>query len=143
MVRNDPSAREDFEYQTKQGGRRIIGKFVKNIDIREKLVDVLKEECITGFQLKDILRDNYTFQSISDAITARQKLNESKKVNVEDPRIIAANIDQDQFKEESEEEKQARWGHPKYDIKKLLEEQDLKECIPKLDEQKIDDELFW
>ena len=61
MVRNDPSAREDFEYQTKQGGRRIIGKFVKNIDIREKLVDVLKEECITGFQLKDILRDNYTF----------------------------------------------------------------------------------
>ena len=62
---------------------------------------------------------------------------------MDDARVIAAGIDQDQFKDETEEEKKARWGHPKYDIKKLLEEQDLKDSIPKLDENKIDDELFW
>lgn len=62
---------------------------------------------------------------------------------MEDARVIAANIDQDQFKEETEEEKKARWGHPDYDIKKLLEEQDLKESIPKLEEHKIDSEIFW
>ena len=62
---------------------------------------------------------------------------------MEDARVIAANIDQDQFKEETEEEKKVRWGHPKYDIKKLLEEQDLKDSIPKLEEHKIDDDIFW
>lgn len=41
MIRGDPSAKEDFEYQTKQGARRIIGKFVKNVDIREDLVNVV------------------------------------------------------------------------------------------------------
>jgi len=49
MIRNDPSAKEDFEYQTKQGARRIIGKYVKNVEIREKLVSLVKEESITGF----------------------------------------------------------------------------------------------
>jgi len=41
---------------------------------------------------------------------------------MEDARLIASNIDQDQFKEETEEEKKVRWGYPKYDVKKLLEE---------------------
>ena len=49
MVRNDPTAKEDFEYQTKQGARRIIGQFVKNVDIREKLVEIIQDEGITGF----------------------------------------------------------------------------------------------
>lgn len=62
---------------------------------------------------------------------------------MDDARVIAAGIDQDQFKDETEEEKKVRWGYPKYDIKKLLEEQDLKDIIPKLDENKIDAELFW
>ena len=76
MIRGDPSAKEDFEYQTKQGARRIIGKFIKNVDIREDLVKVINDESITGFQLKDILRDNFTFDKIKDAIVARQDLNE-------------------------------------------------------------------
>lgn len=143
MVRGDPSAKEDFQYQTQQGGRRIIGKFVKNLEIREKLVESVKEDAITGFQLKDILRDNFTFETIRDAIIARQDRNEQKKLKMEDARVIAANIDMSQFKDETEEEKLARWGHPSYDIKKLLEEQDLKDSIPKLEEHKIDSELFW
>ena len=49
MIRNDPTAKEDFEYQTKQGARRIIGKFVKNLDIRENLVTIVQDEGITGF----------------------------------------------------------------------------------------------
>ena len=57
--------------------------------------------------------------------------------------MIAANIDVSQFKEETEEEKKERWGHPTYDIKQLLTEQGLKESIAKLEEKKIDDQLFW
>jgi pyruvate dehydrogenase complex dehydrogenase (E1) component len=49
MIRNDPTAKEDFEYQTKQGARRIIGKFVKNLEIRENLVTIVQDEGITGF----------------------------------------------------------------------------------------------
>lgn len=93
--------------------------------------------------MKDILKDKFTLETIKDAILERMKLNDKKKDKMDDARVIAAGIDQDQFKDETEEEKKARWGHPKYDIKKLLEEQDLKDSIPKLDENKIDDELFW
>ena len=57
--------------------------------------------------------------------------------------MIAANIDVSQFKEETEDEKKERWGHPTYDIKQLLTEQGLKESIAKLEEKKIDDQLFW
>jgi hypothetical protein len=53
---------------------------------------------------------------------------------MEDARVIAANTDPNQFKEETEEEKKERWGFPEYDPKKLLEEFDLKDKIPKLEE---------
>lgn len=71
MARGDQTAKEDFEYQTRQGARRIIGKFVKNKEIREKLVTAVEEGGLTGFQLKDILRDNYTYETLRDAIVAR------------------------------------------------------------------------
>lgn len=71
MARGDQSAKDDFEYQTRQGARRIIGKFVKNKEIREKLVAAVDEGGLTGFQLKDILRDNYTYETLRDAIVAR------------------------------------------------------------------------
>lgn len=71
MARGDQNAKEDFQFQTKQGARRIIGKFVKNKEIREKLVNITDEDGLTGFQLKDILKDNYTYESISEAIKAR------------------------------------------------------------------------
>lgn len=57
--------------------------------------------------------------------------------------MIAANIDTSQFREETEEEKKERWGHPTYDIKQLLTEQGLKDKIEKLEEKKIDAQIFW
>jgi len=53
----------------------------------------VKEDGITGFQLKDILRDNFTFETIRDAIVAKQKNNDERKEKMEDARVIAANID--------------------------------------------------
>lgn len=143
MARGDQSAKEDFQYQTRQGARRIIGKFVKNREIREQLVAVVEEEGLTGFQLKDILRDNYTYETLRDAIVARQSLNDKRKTQMEDARVIAANTDPSLLKEETEEEKLERWGHPAHDPKQLLEEVECKESIPKLEEHKIDDALFW
>lgn len=74
---------------------------------------------------------------------ARQVLNDERKKKMEDARVIAANTDASLLKEETEEEKQERWGHPEYDPKKLLEEFDCKDSIPKLEEHKIDNALFW
>ena len=62
---------------------------------------------------------------------------------MEDARVIAADADASLLKEETEEEKKERWGHPAYDPKKLLEEFECKDSIPKLEEHKIDDALFW
>lgn len=62
---------------------------------------------------------------------------------MEDARVIAADEAMNAQKEETEEEKTKRWGHPTYDVKKLLEEFECKDSIPKLEEHKIDDALFW
>ena len=62
---------------------------------------------------------------------------------MEDARVIAADADASALKEETEEEKKERWGHPAYDPKKLLEEFDCKDSIPKLEEHQIDSALFW
>lgn len=68
MIRNDKNAIEGFEYKTIQGCRQILGKFIKNQLIREKLVRYIKDENITGYQLQDILRDNLTYEKLRDAI---------------------------------------------------------------------------
>lgn len=70
-------------------------------------------------------------------------MNEERKKKVEDPRVLASNVDVKQFKDETEEEKKERWGYPEYDPKNLLEEFELKDSIPMLEENGIDNELFW
>lgn len=120
---------------------------MKNNEICERLVELIEEEGITGFQLKDILRDNYSFESLRDAILSRQELNKQRQVRTEDPRIIADEADENELREETEEEKLERWGYPEYDVRKLLEEQmeeaEAKATIAKLEELKIDEESFW
>jgi len=44
---------------------------VKNTEICEGLVELIEEDGITGFQLRDILRGNYSFESLRDAILSR------------------------------------------------------------------------
>jgi len=116
---------------------------VKNTEICEGLVELIEEDGITGFQLRDILRGNYSFESLRDAILSRQELNKERRVRTEDPRIIADEADENELREETEEEKLERWSYPEYDIHQLLEEVDAKAAIAKLSELKIDDESFW
>lgn len=71
MARGDKNGKKDFEYQSIQNARRIIQKFVKNNEICESLVELVEEDGVTGFQLKDILRDNYSFEALRDAIVSR------------------------------------------------------------------------
>ena len=49
-------------------------KFVKNEEIVERLIQEIKPKSITGFQLKDIIVNNYSEESIKDAIRARVEL---------------------------------------------------------------------
>lgn len=71
MVRGDKRAKEGFEYKTIQGCRQILLKFIKNKLIREKLLRYIREESITGYQLQDILRDNFTYEAIRNKIIIR------------------------------------------------------------------------
>lgn len=56
---------------------KIVGTFVKNINLRDAIVKCVPDKTITGFQLKDILRLNYTFDNIKAGI-AKQIVEKAK-----------------------------------------------------------------
>jgi hypothetical protein len=143
MVRSHENAKEGFEYKTIQGCRTMISKFIKNRLIREKLIRYIREESITGYQLNDILTDNLVYDKIRDKIIRRMLVNKEREKKFKDPRVIAAETDTKFMKEETKEEKEERYGLPNYDIKKLLEEFKVEEPEKKLEEHKIDKEVFW
>lgn len=49
-------------------------KFVRNEKIVDNLIQEIKPKSITGFQLKDIMVNNYSEESIRDAIRERVEL---------------------------------------------------------------------
>lgn len=56
--------------------------------------------------------------------------------------LIKKNEDLDK-KEETEDEKKDRIGHPKKDIYEIMKEEGLESQIEKLKEHEIDNEVFW
>lgn len=60
MISGEAEDRADFQYVTPQQARRKIQKFVKNEAICNKLLAAIPEATITGFQLNDILIENYS-----------------------------------------------------------------------------------
>ena len=49
----------------------MLKKYIKNEDILEQLVKIIEPDSITGFQLKDIIITNYSFENLSKAIKNR------------------------------------------------------------------------
>lgn len=118
-------------------------KFVRNENIVDRLCEEIKPKSITGFQLKDIMVNNYSEESIRDAIRARVQQTKDKKRKQEDPRLAADDLDEEMLKDETEEEKVKRHGYPSYDVEKLFEDCNATKFIEKLKELKITNRLFW
>lgn len=56
---------------------KIVGTYVKNLDLRDEIVKTIPDMKITGFQLKDIMRTNFSVQKIRNAI-AKQLIQKTK-----------------------------------------------------------------
>lgn len=56
---------------------KIVGTYVKNLNLRDEIVKCIPDMKITGFQLKDIMRLNFTAQKIKIAI-AKQLMQKTK-----------------------------------------------------------------
>ena len=83
---------------------------------------------------------------LMEGIKARVKVNNDKDVYKRDPRIIAdkALEEHDDLEEETEEEKNARWGDPKVTLSDILKEFDLvEETKDKLKEIDYSDDILW
>jgi len=69
MIRRTEDARADFAWLTRTQAARIIQQeLVKNSDLRDSLADLIPDDRMTGYQLRDILRENCTFESLKAAI---------------------------------------------------------------------------
>ena len=73
MISTDSDEKAEFQFVTPQQARRKIQKFVKNEKIISNLVAAIPENSLTGFQLNDLLIDNYSEEQLLDAIKNRIK----------------------------------------------------------------------
>jgi hypothetical protein len=108
----------------------------------------LDDEIFTGFQLKDCLFENKSYDSIKKALVEHADTFKTKSwkksVNLPLLEIEEEESEEDKKKrKEAEKLKKEDPGIPKYDIKKLLTEMGHKENIEKLEENQIEDEEFW
>ena len=60
MISQNSDEKAEFQFVTPQQARRKIQKFVKNEDIINNLIAAITENSLTGFQLNDILIENYS-----------------------------------------------------------------------------------
>jgi len=60
MISQNSDEKAEFQFVTPQQARRKIQKFVKNEDIINNLIAAIPENSLTGFQLNDILIENYS-----------------------------------------------------------------------------------
>lgn len=145
MIKRQDDAKEDFKFLSKIRARTIIQRFVKNQDMLEKLLAGISDDEITGFQLRDILSENYGFEKIKLAINNQQR----QKVKLDsDPRLLADEIDETESEEDrkkrEEFEKKKRFGFPAANIEELLTSVGCeKTSVDKLKEQNIESDVFW
>ena len=99
-----------------------MATLVKNVPLLDQLVKLIPDESITGFQLKDLVRQCFTFDQLKDGIIAKM----TDKSYMIDPRLAGdnpseVNEKQDKFDARKEAEKEAKMGFPKNDPIEILE----------------------
>lgn len=152
MIQGIEDATFDFQYLNRHSARNILIQDIQDKEVCDKIVELIPQEddrypkTLTGFQLKDIIDESFNLDDLKKGITARIELNNDKDVYKRDPRIIAdkALEDHQNFEEETEEERNKRWGNPKTTFKEILEEFGLvEETKDKLKEIDFTEDIFW
>lgn len=127
MIKGSKSAEADFHYLNHHRAREILVQNMQSIDIVEEIMKVFPDQwdaetkTLTGFQLKDIMKESYGLDQLKESIQKRIKANNSDDLFMKDPRVVADEAE-DTEEEETEEEKKRRWGTPKQDIIELIME---------------------
>jgi len=124
MIKRNADTKADFRFLKENQTRSIMSKFVKNEQLCDDLVNLVEEETVTAFQLKDLMRVNHSYDSIKAAII--EQVNKKKLLNV-DPRVLANEMGSDDETEEEqkkrkEDEKKKKYGMPTYNIEQLFKE---------------------
>lgn len=139
---SDEKVNEDFELLTKQKAKRIVNQFIINKKMQDRIVNIIKDEAITGFILKDIMKTSFNFTDIEKNL--KEKMSEQNSIHDSKVlQIFTQKEEEEKKKEETEEEKKTRRGLPDQDIEALLKEFKCEDNIPKLKEHAIDKKQFW
>merc|ERR1719326_2407404 len=121
MINGDKKIADDFTLLNQNQARVILKGFVKNDELLEQLVEMIENDTLSGFQLKDICTNNYGFESIKNAI----KIAVAQTNLYENPNAATLNeikeIEEDD-EEEDEDKKKERIGVPTHSIEELMKE---------------------
>lgn len=132
MMSGKEEAKLLFALQTRSQARTIISHFLTSDKDINEILDLIGEEHITGYQLRDVFDEHKNFNVI------KKKL---EKIITEN-QLVKAGIMKE--KEEEKEEDKKKKDIPQEDIEKMLKSLGLNDCIPKLKEKEINDpEIFF
>lgn len=138
MMNGDETAKMYFALQTRSQARTIIQQFLQESEEIEEILDLIGEEQITGFQLRDIFDENKNLNII------KKKLSHKLSQNLLFKKGLAKDEDEKSEKEKKEEEEKKKKSHPKEDIELMLKGLGLHDSIPKLKEKEIQEpEVFF
>lgn len=134
----------DFKLTSIQTARQILGKFVKNKSKFDELSSYLEDNCMSTFQLRDLLTFNNDFDSIKRELQSTVKMcKDFNEMSLMDIQLLAnKQIQKNELEMKIAQENQKELP-PSYDIKKLLSENNLKGAYKKVQEHNLDQEAFW
>ena len=140
----DKMTLNDFKLISVQTARQILAKFVKNPAKFEVLSAILEDNVMSTFQLRDILTFNHDFASLKSELQRYVAMcKDFKDMSVMDIQLIANRQILKNEEDLKKAEQVKKVEPPSYDIKKLLEENNLSEAYKKVEEHNMDQDAFW
>jgi hypothetical protein len=131
MINGEKITKENFALLTVNAARQILKAYIKNKKVLEQIVETVKPDTISGFELKDILNEVFDAEGIKKAIIEKVNATQEMKDIGYDIRLLP------EFKEEekeTEDQKKKRIGFPNNDIEALLKEMESEATIEKIKE---------
>ena len=147
MITGEETAKTFFALQTRAQARSIIAQFlppshgdsgstqqVNNTQEMEEILDIIGEEQITGYQLRDIFDENKNLNIVKKKLAHKLSQNTLfQRGLLKEPSIT-----------EEEENEKKRKDVPQVSIESILKGLGLNESVPKVKEHEIDDlEIFY
>lgn len=140
MISGKDECKAFFALQTRSQARSIVIHYLSDPNDIEEVLDLIGEQQITGWQLRDIFDENKNYNVIKKKLQSKILQNQLIMRGV----VKEEELDEQEEKKKKELEERKKKELPHENIEKMLKDIGFAQCILKLKEAEITDpEIFF